>query len=58
MDESELKKMLAVREAAERADAGANVARIEAGIAEREAQARTDRPGPESPEAGGSETEV
>jgi hypothetical protein len=57
MDESELKKMLAVREA-ERADAGANVARIEAGIAEREAQARTDRPGPESPEAGGSETEV
>jgi hypothetical protein len=57
MDETELKKMFAVREA-ERADGGTELSRIEAAMAATEAQAGPDRPGPGDAEAGGSETEV
>jgi predicted transcriptional regulator len=57
MPDAELKKMIAVREA-ECADARANVARIEAAIAEREAQDRTGAVGPATDDAGGSETAV
>jgi len=57
MPDAELKKMIAVREA-ECADAGANVARIEAAMAEREAQDGTGATGPATDEAGGSETAI
>jgi hypothetical protein len=57
MPDDELKKMIAVREA-ECADAGANVARIEAAMAEREAQDGTGATGPATDEAGGSETTI
>jgi hypothetical protein len=52
MDETELQKMFAVRKA-ERADAGTELGRIEAAMAEREAEAATDRAGPGTSEAGG-----
>jgi predicted transcriptional regulator len=57
MPDAELKKMIAVREA-ECADARANVARIEAAMAEREAQDGTGATGPATDEAGGSETAI
>jgi predicted transcriptional regulator len=57
MPDAELKKMIAVREA-ECADARANVARIEAAMAEREAQDGTGATGPATDEAGGSETTI
>ena len=57
MPDDELQKMIAVREA-ECADARANVARIEAAMAEREAQDGTGAVGPATDDAGGSETAV
>src|SRR6478609_7308711 len=51
MPDAELKKMIVVREA-ECADAGTNAGRIEAAIAEREAQDRTSATGPDATETG------